>query len=149
MPLTVKKEDVWAGEIDDRPGALSSVLQALASAGADLHAVIARRQPDKPGAGVVFLTPVKGKKVQDAAKSVGLAPAANIANLRVEGPDRPGIGSRIMRAIADAGVNVRGVSAMTLGNKFIAYIGMDSAEDAAKAAKAIKAADKPAKARAR
>jgi hypothetical protein len=44
----------------------------------------------------------------------------------------------MMRAIADAGINVRGVSALALGRQFAAYIGFDSAADAAAAAKALR-----------
>jgi predicted amino acid-binding ACT domain protein len=81
--------------------------------------------------------------------------AASMGTLRVEGTDRPGLGSKITRAIADAGVNVRGVSAAVIGNKFVAYIGLDSDADATTAAKALKsvnaggAAKKPASKRRR
>jgi hypothetical protein len=40
--------------------------------------------------------------------------------------------------MADAGINVRGVSAAVIGNKFVAYIGLDSDQDADRAAKALK-----------
>ena len=43
-------------------------------------------------------------------------------------------------AIAEAGINLRGISAAVLGSRFVAYMAFDSAEDAEKAAKAIKAA---------
>lgn len=145
MALKVTKVDVWAGEIADQPGGLSRVLEPLAAAGANIECLIARRQGEKPGTGVAFVAPVKAKKVQNAATAAGLARAENISTLRVEGPDKPGLGARMSDAIADAGVNVRGVSAMVLGNKFVAYIGLDSAEDAAKATKAIKSADAPKK----
>lgn len=142
MAMTITKEDIWVAEIEDQPGALAQVLEALAAAGADLHAVIGRREANKPGTGLVYLTPLKGRKQADAARSAGLSPATDIINLRIEGPDKPGIGGRIARAIADAGVNIRGVSAVSYGNKFVAYIGMDSAADAAQATRAIKALDK-------
>ncbi len=142
MALDVTKVDVWATEISDQPGGLATALSAIAAAGGDLQAVIARRQPDKAGTGVVFLSPVKGKSVQTAARQAGLSPASNIATLRVEGPNRAGTGHRILKAIGDASVNVRGVSAVVVGNKFAAYIGFDNAADANAAAKAIKAADK-------
>jgi predicted amino acid-binding ACT domain protein len=103
--------------------------------------VIARRQPDKPGSGIAFMSPVKGKKVQDAARSAGIVPAMSISTLRVEGSDKPGLGAKILRAIADVGVNLRGVSAAVVGNKFVAYFGFDNGDDAAKAAKAIKSVD--------
>ena len=57
----------------------------------------------------------------------------------MEGPDKLGIGSRRMsRAIGDAGVNMRGFSAMRAGKNFVAYIGFDSSDDADRAAKALK-----------
>jgi predicted amino acid-binding ACT domain protein len=90
---------------------------------------------------VVFLTPVKGRAAQEAARDAGLKPATQIATLRVEGPDRPGLGSRLSRAIADAGVNVRGVSAMVIGNRFVAYVGLDSPDDLARATRALKSVD--------
>jgi hypothetical protein len=147
MALVITKVGVWATEIPDQPGGLANVLAAIAAAGGDLQAVIARRQPDKAGTGVVFLSPVKGKALQNAAKQAGLSPASNIATLRVEGPNRAGIGHRILKAIGDANVNVRGVSAVTIGNKFAAYIGFDNAANANAAAKAIKAADRATKAK--
>src|SRR5205085_7256942 len=122
MALKISKAEVWAGDIADQPGGLSDVLQRLGDAGARLECVIARRQEHRPGRGVVFVTPVRGKRVQDAARAMGLSPAQNIATLRLEGPDAPGAGGKLSRAVADLGVNVRGVSAMTMGKNFVAYI---------------------------
>ncbi len=145
MALQITKAEVWVTEIADQPGGLASVLSAIAAAGGDLQAVIARRQPDKSGSGVVFLCPVKGKAVQGAARKAGLCPAENIATLRIEGPNRAGIGHRILRAIANANVNVRGVSAVVVGNKFAAYVGFDNDADAKTAAKALRAFDRVAR----
>lgn len=138
MALSVTKVQVWAGNIDDRPGGLAAVLNPLAKAGANLDAVIARRQAEGSGAGVVFLTPIKGKKVQDAAMAAGLKSADSVAGLRVDGPNKAGLGAKMMAAVGEAGVNMRGVSAMTLGNKFVAYLGFDNAADADSAAKVLK-----------
>jgi len=140
MSLKVTKIDVWSGEIRDQPGGLAGVLRELAGAGANLEMVVARRAPDRPGSGVVFLAPVKGRKASQAAAGAGLSPAAGVAALRVEGADRPGLGAKMTNAIADAGINVRGLSAAALGSRFVAYVAFDGAGDADKAAKAIKAA---------
>jgi len=137
MALKVSKVKVWAASIEDKPGGLAKVLDALAGAGANLECAIARRSPDKPGQGAVYVTPVKGKKVEAAAASVGLS-AAGIATLKVEGADKPGIGASIARAVADAGINARGLSAAVIGKQFVAYIGFDSDADADRAAKAIR-----------
>ena len=150
MSLTITKVDVWAAEIGDTPGGLAKLLGALAGAGADLECVIARRDPTKPGKGVAFLTPVKGANVRKAAKTEGLAPAAKLATLKIEGDDVSGIGSRITSTVAEAGVSLRGVSAAVIGRKFVAYLGFDGDSEAGKAARALKglaSAKKPGKAK--
>ncbi|OGQ73420.1 MAG: amino acid-binding protein, partial [Deltaproteobacteria bacterium RIFCSPLOWO2_12_FULL_57_22] len=91
MPYSIRKVDVWAAEIDDRPGGLTGKLEALAKAGASLEFIIARRAPDKPGKGVVFLTPVRGAKQTGAAINAGLGTTDSLHSVRVEGPDRPGL----------------------------------------------------------
>src|SRR5436309_733326 len=131
MPsFEVSKVEVWSGEIPDQPGGLANVLEALAGAGAALECVVARRQPDKPGTGVVYVTPVKGRRAQAAASAVGLKPAGNIATLRLESSFDPAAGGIIGRAIEQAGINVRGVSGVKAGNNMVAYIGFDSMDDA-------------------
>ena len=140
MSFKVTKMEVWSGGIQDQPGGLSGVLRQLADANADLEMVVARRQPDRPGAGMVFLAPVKGRKATAAAAVAGLSPAPGVAALRVEGTNRPGLGAKMTGAIADSGINLRGLSAAVLGTRFVAYMAFDSAEDADKAANAIKAA---------
>jgi hypothetical protein len=139
MSLAVTKVDVWAAQIDDQPGGLAKLLRGLAGAGGDLECVIARRDPSKKGKGIAFLTPIKGANVRKAAKAEGLAPAEKLATLKVEGDDAPGLGARITSAIADAGVNLRGVSGAVVGHKFVVYLGFDGNADAAKAARALRA----------
>ena len=63
----------------------------------------------------------------------------------VDGDDEAGVGGRISTAIADAGINLRGVSAAVIGKKFVAYFGFDSAADATKATRALKALARPKK----
>src|SRR5712692_2696407 len=140
MSLKVTKIDVWSGELQDQPGGLAGVLRQLAAASANLEMVVARRQPDKPGAGIVFLAPLKARKTTEAAAMAGLRPATDMAALRVEGTDRPGLGAKMTSAIADASINMRGLSAAALGSRFVAYLAFDSVADAEKAAKAIRAA---------
>ncbi len=138
MKLTISRTDVWAAAIADRPGGVASKLDALAGSGADLEFVIARRTPEKPGKGVVFVTPLKGAKQVKAAQAAGFEKAKSMHSLRIEGVDKPGMAAKIQKALADAGLNLRGVSGAALGRKFVAYLALDSAEDAAKAAKVLK-----------
>jgi UTP:GlnB (protein PII) uridylyltransferase len=60
--------------------------------------------------------------------------------LRVEGTNRPGLGAKMTGVIADAGINLRGLSVAVLGSRFVDYMAFDSPEDAERAAKAIKVA---------
>ncbi len=140
MAYSIKKVDVWAGEIADRPGGLAEKLAALSSAGANLEFVISRRAPDKPGTGVVFITPVKGAKQKAAAQSAGFTTPGSLYSVRVEGSDKAGLGSKMTRALADAGINLRGLSGAALGRRAVSYIAFDSATDADTAIRVLKKA---------
>jgi hypothetical protein len=146
MSLTVTKVDVWAAEVEDSPGGLAKLLGAVAGADANLECVIARRDAAKAGKGVAFLTPLKGANVRKAAKAQGLSPAKSLATLKVEGDDSPGLGSQITAAIANAGINLRGVSGTVIGRKFVVYLGFDGPADATKAVRALKTLANPKKA---
>jgi len=141
MPLNVSAQIVWAGDIPDAPGGLAEKIGELAKSGANLEFVIARRRPEEPGKGVVFVSPVKGKAAEDAASGAGLRKAMDVPTLRVEGPDSPGIGDRMLRAIAELGINLRGVSAAAIDGKFVTYIGFYHAHEASRAAEALRALD--------
>jgi hypothetical protein len=140
MPLGVKKLEVWTGEIDDRVGGLASKLEPLARAGVDLQFLVARRQPHLPGRGVVFLSGIAGAKGNKAAAAAGLAKASDVVALRVEGPNKAGAAHQIARRLADAGINLRGVSAGVTGKNFQLFVAFDSAVDADKAARSLRAA---------
>jgi len=140
MAYTIKKVNVWAGEIADRPGGLGEKLSAVSNAGANLEFLVSRRAPDKPGTGVVFVTPVTGAKQKKAAQEVGLSTTDSLHSVRVEGPDRAGLGMRMTSALADANINLRGVSAAALGRRAVTYLAFDSADDADAAIRALKKA---------
>ena len=133
MELVVERVDVWAATIEDRPGALAAVLSGLHKAGADLQFIIARRAPDKPGTGVVFVTPLQGDREVRAASQLGFNLTQSVHTLRVMGQDRAGIVSELTRALAEGGVNLRGLSASVIGSQFVAYVAVDSREDTVKA----------------
>jgi hypothetical protein len=137
MALKVSKGDVWAVTIDDRPGGAAQKLEALSKAGANLEMVLARRT-ELPGQGVMFVTPLKGKKAVEAARQAGMGQPGSIHSVRIEGGDKPGLGSKIARTLGDAGVNFRGMSAIAMGRKFVSFIACDSAEDQARAIAALK-----------
>jgi hypothetical protein len=138
MALKVTRVDVWVATMEDRPGGLAGKLEALAEAGANLEFVVARRVPDKPGAGVVFVAPVKGAKAVKAAAAAGFAKAESMHSVRAEGPDKPGLGARITQELAAAGINLRGLSAAAIGKRCVVYLALDTDDAAAKAMKILK-----------
>jgi hypothetical protein len=133
MGLAVERVNVWAASIQDQPGGLAEKLVPLAEAGADLEVVIARRAPDKPGTGVVFVTPLQGDAQVAAGAKAGFAVAESLHSVRVEGENRPGIGAQLTKSLAGEGINLRGLSAAVIGERFIMYLALDTAEDAEKA----------------
>ncbi len=137
MALKVSKADVWAVTIDDRAGSTADKLETLSKAGADLEMLLARRT-EQPGKGVIFVTPLKGKKALDAAQQAGMGKPENIHSVRIEGGDKPGLGSKIARALGDAGVSFRGMSATAIGKKFVSFVACDSADDQERAIAALK-----------
>jgi hypothetical protein len=133
MDLIVKRVNVWAASIRDEAGGLSHLLTGLRDAGADLDFVIARRAAEKPGTGVVFVTPLRGDREVAAAADLGFNVTNSVHSVRVQGENKPGVTAELTQKLAAANINLRGLSVAVIGARFILYIGLDSAADAAKA----------------
>ena len=140
MDLIIERAEVWAASIEDKPGSLANVLTGLREAGADLNFILARRAPDQPGQSVVYVTPLNGDAELEAAATLGFNLTARVHAVRVEGDNRPGIAAELAALLAAAGINLRGFSAAVLGTQFILYLGLDSAEDAARAVSLLRQA---------
>ena len=137
MALQVSRVDTWAATMKDQPGGLSAKLVLLMQGGVNLEFIISRRAPERPGTGVVFVTPIKGAAQLAAAKRAGFKKASSLHTVRVEGPDKAGIGARITHALGEAGINLRGFSAAAIGKKFVCHVAVDTTADAAKAKRII------------
>jgi hypothetical protein len=137
----VEHVNVWSASLMDKPGGLSNILNCLDDAGVDLDFIIARRAPDEPGKGIVFISPLQGDREIRAASTLGFAISNSIAAVRVEGQNEPGAAARLTDLIADAEINMRGFSGAVVGSRYIAYIGFDSPGDAKKAAGIIQEAE--------
>jgi hypothetical protein len=138
MALKASRTDMWTCPLEDRAGGTAEKLEALAKAGANLEMVFARRAPEQPDKGILFVSPVKGAKAVRAAQQAGFAKAEGIHAVRVEGGDKPGLGAKIARGLGSAGISFRGLTAIALGRKFISYIALDNEDDAAKAVAVLK-----------
>jgi len=139
MKLDVSRVDVWAVSIKDRPGGLAEKVEQLAQAGVNLDFVIARRVPGKPRTGVVFVTPIKGARREKAAKQAGFAKTKSLQGLRIAAVDRPGLGAKLTRKLADANINLRGFSGAAIGRRAVFYLAFDRPADANKAMRLLKA----------
>lgn len=133
MNPMAEREEVWAASIEDRPGGLAGKLTALAEAGADLDFIIARRAPDQPGTGVVFVTPLRGDREIEAAGEVGFSATNRLHSVRVAGPNEPGIAARLTQRVASAGLNLRGFSGAVIGSQFVMHLAFNSEAEAEKA----------------
>ena len=138
MALKVQRVETWAASLEDTPGSLATKLDALSKAGVSLQFVIARRAPDKPGTGVVFVTPIKGAAGRRAAEGAGFQKTNNLHTVQVQGPDKRGQGGAMIQALANGSLNLRGVSATVIGTKFKAYIALDTHADAVKASRLLR-----------
>jgi hypothetical protein len=133
MKMIAEREEVWVASVEDKPRALGNKLDALAEAGADLGFIIARRSPEKPGTGVVFVTPLSGDREIEAATEEGFSVSSHLHSLRVEGRNEPGIAAKVARQIGQAGLNLRGFSAALIGTRFVMHLAFDTAEESRKA----------------
>jgi hypothetical protein len=138
MDLIVERVDVWVASIKDKIGGLSHLLSGLRKVGADLDFVLARRAPDKPGEGVVFLTPLRGDTEIAAAAMLGFNLTTSIDTLRIEGENVPGVAEKLTAALAAAGINLHGFSGAVIGTSFIIYISFENAQDVVKAEAILK-----------
>jgi hypothetical protein len=141
MSVSIKKVTLWRTEVQNKPGALCSVLSPLAEAGADLQVVMGYHYHGAGHKAVIELCPVSGKKSTAAASKAGLA-ASSISTLLVQGDNRPGLGHAIAQAVAEAGINVTFLVAQVIGEHFSAVMGFDNEAVSKQAAALIKKAVK-------
>jgi hypothetical protein len=139
MALTVKKIALWRKEVENGVGILAGALAPLAHSGANIHVVMAYRDPGQKSKGAIELYPVTGRKSATAAKEAGFS-ASDIPAMLVEGDNRAGLGYATAQAIADAGISLDFLVAQVVGKKYSAVFGFDSHADAAKCAAIIRKA---------
>ncbi len=138
MALKVERVDTWAAALADKPGSLAAKLKELSSAGVNLEFVIARRAPEKPGKGVLFVAPIKGASAARAARAAGFMQTKTLHSVRVRGADKRGRGSELAGVLAANKLNLRGLSAAAIDKKFVTYIALDSRADVTKAIKVLR-----------
>jgi predicted amino acid-binding ACT domain protein len=143
MDLVVEGVEVWAAPIEEGPGSLAAILGGLRDAGADLELIIARRTPEGPSAGVVFVTPLQGDREIAAATDLGFNITRSVASLRVVGPDRPGIAAELTQMLAERDIALVGLSAAVIGPSFIMHARLESLAEVERAKRILEEALEP------
>jgi hypothetical protein len=138
MKLTITSCPMWAATVEDRPSGLAEKLEALVAAGARLEFVLGRRLAEKPGSGVLFVTPLTGAPLRRAANRAGFLQSNGLHCLRIEGIARPGLAARLTRRLGDAGINLRGFAASAIGRRLVAHLAFDDVDDLRRAARLLR-----------
>ena len=99
--------------LENKPGQLKAVCQALADAGIN---ILTLSLADTKQFGVLHLITPEWERAQDALKQSGFIASINEV-LAVEVADRPGGLVEILNAIEAAGLNVEYMYAFTFGDK--------------------------------
>jgi hypothetical protein len=137
MGFKLERIHIWAGEIIDQAGGMAEKLAPLAEAGANLEYIMTRRQPEKPGTGILYVAGVTGPAQVRAARAAGLAETPDPVVLRVKGDNEAGLAFRLTQKWALAGINLQGVTMSVVSHQFIGYAAFDTVADANRAAQIL------------
>lgn len=137
MGFKLERVHVWLGEIADKAGGITGVLAPLAEAKANLEYILTRRQPDRPGTGIVYVAPITGPNQVRAARASGLHESHQTIVLRVEGDNESGLGYKLTQQWATAGISLQGLTMAVMGNRFVAFAAFDTVNDANRAAQIL------------
>jgi predicted amino acid-binding ACT domain protein len=130
MPYDISRADVWAGEVDEQPGALARTLLRLHDAGVNLESAVLRPAAPLSNAGVLFVAPLATEPEVRAAHEAGLHKTGSIHAVRIAGPDRPGLVADIARGLSEAEIHVCGLSSTAIEGRSVHYVRFASAADA-------------------
>ncbi|MGE3181822.1 MAG: ACT domain-containing protein [Phycisphaerae bacterium] len=130
MGYEIAPVDVWVAELRNRPGELARVLNGIVDAGGHLEFIVGR--PHDAGSSAVFVAPLTNEAEIAAGEALGLHRSQSLHAVRVAGPDQSGLGARVTAIIAKAGINLRGITAASIGAKSVLYIRFETEEAANK-----------------
>ncbi len=133
MADTIKVVYYYKIETPNKPGEAAKILSALKDSGVNLLAFTGF--PRKRKAQMDFV-PDDSKKFRRVAKKLGLSYEGKKCFL-VQGDDRVGALQELMQKLADAGINVTAIDAVTAGKGRYGAILWVKPEDFTKAKKAI------------
>ena len=134
MGFKLDRVHVWSCEVMDQAGGVAGKLALLAQAGSNLEFIYTRRQPEKPGTGILYVAPISGPLQVRAPKSAGMHETNDPIVLRFEGDNAAGLGHRLTQQWALAGLSLQGLMMSVIGEKFVGYASFDTVADSNRAA---------------
>jgi hypothetical protein len=134
MRFRLDRVHVWAGEVEDHAGGVAAKLAPLAESGANLAFIFTQRRPEKPGKGSLYVAPLTTADQIKAAKHVDMHEVHDPVVIRVEGDNEAGLGFRLTREWAKAGISFRGLTMVVMNGKFVGYAAFDTVQESNHAA---------------
>jgi len=136
MGESVRKVNHYSTLVPDKPGAAFKVLATLVSAGINL---LACSGSPKGRRAQIDVVPDDTRKFVAAAKKAGLSFVENRSGFLLQGEgDRPGVLASKLKVLADQGINVLGVDALSIGDTWGAILWV-GAKDFGRAGKHLRA----------
>jgi len=132
MAESLRKVNHYSMLVPDKPGAAFNVLAALVSAGINLLGCSGSPKGRKAQIDVV---PDDTRKFVAAAKKAGLSFVENRSGFLLQGDgDRPGVLANKLKILAEKGINVTGVDALSIGDRWgsILWVGPEDVDRAGK-----------------
>lgn len=133
MADKVRRVDYYYAEIPDQPGEGARVLQKLKDAGVNLLSFTAF--PGVANKAQIDFVPENSEAFVKAAKSAGITLSAKKQALFVQGTDRVGAASELMKKLGEAKINVRAANgcAAERGFGIIIWVRPEDFQSAARA----------------
>lgn len=135
MAQSIRKVDYFAVDVANRRGEAARALAAVAEAGVNLLAFTGF--PTGSGRAQLDFVPERGAPFRAAARRAGLKLRPRKTAFLLQGDDRPGAIGRLLKKIADAGINVTAIDAVCAGKGRYGAILWVRPQDASKAAKLL------------
>ena len=137
MADTIRRVDYFYVEVPDRPGVGADVLAHLRESGVNLLALTGF--PRGRRAQIDFV-PEDARAFREAARKARWKVTGPKKGFLAQGEDRPGAIAEIMRALADAGINVTAIDAVCAGSGRYGALFWVSPRDVGRAARVLGAA---------
>lgn len=125
MSIKITKETSYLTEVEDRPGVLAQVTKILADAGINLS--LLGGWPCGAGRANICCVPDDAAKLKSLAASHGASLKEQTVFV-VRGDDEVGALVEVAQKLANAGISIRALSALSVEGKFAAMVDVAEAD---------------------